>query len=191
MIESKCMNVLPDDENSMIAQMQTFGWELAGCQELKSCVKLIFQRDTNMIHYSRLRTLEKEFFVIPSPRFNFFPVIMMILSIIGAVATIGWVAYNYLLVDTVLEQLDYILVGAGAGCILLAILFGVWHGRVLSKYDIEKETADREREERRIKKLYVYDGGKKGVRRKRQKLLKEARKLLKNEAPEYRKSSRK
>lgn len=191
MIESKCMNVLPDDENSMIAQMQTFGWELAGCQELKSCVKLIFQRDTNMIHYSRLRTLEKEFFVIPSPRFNWFPVFMMILSILGFVGSLGYVAYNYLMVDMVIETLDYILVGAAAGCLLLAILFGVWHARVLNKYDIEKETADREREERRIKKLYVYDGGKRGVRRKRQKLLKEARKLLKNEAPDYRRDSRK
>lgn len=191
MIESKCMNVLPDDENSMISQMQTFGWELAGCQELKSCVKLIFQRDTNMIHYARLRTLEKEFFVIPHPHFNWFPVFMMIVSILGAIGTIGWEVYNYLMVTTELVMLDYILMGVGAGCILLAILFGVWHAHVLSKYDIEKETADREREERRIKKLYVYDGGRSGVRRKRQKLLKEARKLLKNEAPEYRRSSKK
>ncbi len=191
MIESKCMNVLPDDENSMIAQMQTFGWELAGCQELKSCVKLIFQRDTNMIHYGRLKLLEKDFFAIPNPHFNFFPVIMMIICILGAVSCIGYPVYCYLMVDTAIEMLDYILIGAAAGCIILAVLFGIWHGHVLAKYDVEKETADREREERRLKKLYLYDGGRAGVRRKRQRLLKEARKLLRTTAPEYRKKSRK
>ncbi|MHB9295843.1 hypothetical protein PilKf_01595 [Pillotina sp. SPG140] len=86
--EFKTLNVAPGGENKAIEFWQHFGWELMGApQEIYSkdshleksgdtiksvtetthYIKLSFQRDTTMNHYSELASLQKEYEAIPDP----------------------------------------------------------------------------------------------------------------------------
>lgn len=96
MIESKSVQVHPASENSTIDLWQNFGWTLQNSQEVNTAeshlerrgddlysvtntqnyVKLVFQRDTSMPNYARIKELEGKYAEIlnsePSrPRFDF------------------------------------------------------------------------------------------------------------------------
>jgi len=48
-------------EAEAINVWQKFGWQLTDTREDAYCVTLLFQRDTNIAHYSELRSLQKEY----------------------------------------------------------------------------------------------------------------------------------
>lgn len=177
MIESKCKRVGNDeDENSIIQQMQMFGWELAASQVQKDGgVKLIFQRDTNMLHYKRIRSLEMDYFLVPDPTWNRLPLILWIFTTLTA---IGGVVFC-LLFNPDKEIIRYIIGGAIAlVSVIVAIVSAYWHFKVRAKYKEEYGYALREREERRIKNSYPYNNCSSAVRRRKQRVMREARNLL-------------
>ena len=80
-MESKSFTVAPDEEQDVIAKHELFGWELLSSQEVLSrdshfeeragdlysvtttqnYVKLVFQRDTERADFSKVESLEKEY----------------------------------------------------------------------------------------------------------------------------------
>jgi hypothetical protein len=177
MIESKCKRIGSDeDENSIIQQMQMFGWELAASQvQRDGSIKLIFQRDTNMAHYKRIRTLEMDYFLVPDPTWNKFPLFLWILTTLTMIGGI-LLALFY---NPEQELMRYVLDGAiVVVSLIIAIIAASWHFRVRAKYKEDYSYAMREREENRMKNDYPYKNCSSGVRRKKQRMMREARSLL-------------
>jgi hypothetical protein len=107
MKEFRTLNVAPGGENEAIAFWQHFGWELTGAPqetlnkssplkkdgdninraaETTRYIKLSFQRDTAMDHYTELASLQREYEAIPNAfaplkRFNLFFLTIMGLSL--------------------------------------------------------------------------------------------------------------
>jgi hypothetical protein len=177
MIESKCKRVGSDeDENSVIQQMQMFGWELAASQvQRDGSVKLIFQRDTSMAHYKRIRTLEMDYFLVPDPTWNKFPLFLWILMTFTAVG--GVLLALFYNPDQIL--LNYIIDAAiVVVSVIIAIIAASCHFKVRARYKEEYGYAMRDREENRVKNSYPYANCSNGERRRKQRAMREARSLL-------------
>ena len=94
MLETKTLTVKPEYEESIIETYASFAWELKSSQEIKNTdshlerrgdeiynvtetehyVKLVFNRDTKMEHYDRIKELENTYFSIMNQEPDYFPV---------------------------------------------------------------------------------------------------------------------
>jgi len=118
--ESKSFQCHPDDEQNQIDLMQKFYWNLIGSQEIKTVdshmetrgenlysvtntehyVKLTFSRELDIPHLEKIRKLEREYELLPIPKYpKLFPVSIW-LWIIGTffwgIGLIGWLAYFFM-----------------------------------------------------------------------------------------------
>ena len=161
--EFKTLNVAPGGENAAIEFWQHFGWELMGAPqeiynkdshlekdgdninsvtETTHYIKLSFQRDTAMNHYSELASLQKEYEAIPNPpakptRFGIFFVILMGVSLlfgIGLMVTATGNSY---------EGAGYVMVAVLLGLVFLApgVLIFVWRTKRYKKLYAQWESA--------------------------------------------------
>ncbi|MFW6129867.1 MAG: hypothetical protein ACOC56_01710 [Atribacterota bacterium] len=109
--ESIVVQVAPQYENTKIKEMEQFGWNLQGRQEMHEegeaegresllggsyiittkvshYVKMHFTRDTNLPNISKIKELESEYFNLPFPslpriRSYIWPLLLIIFGIIG------------------------------------------------------------------------------------------------------------
>ncbi len=118
MLETKSLTVSPDEEQGTINLMQDFGWTLKSSQEINNTdshlerrgdeiynvttkqnyVKLVFDRDTKMESYDRVRNLEGEYHRImnsePTAEYVsiswLIAIIGLVLYVVPGVAYLAW-----------------------------------------------------------------------------------------------------
>jgi hypothetical protein len=146
--EFKTLNVAPGGENEAIEFWQHFGWELMGAPqeifnkdthlekdgdninsvtETTHYIKLSFQRDTTMNHYSELVSLQKEYEAIPNPSVPPKKFGKLFLILIGISLLIGIFCVKSTL-DHSYEGAGYVIIGLLMGLVFFApgVLIFIW-----------------------------------------------------------------